>query len=604
MAVPEGFEVVPFEGKDVYVTTLPKGTLLFRGVNDLSKIHEDIFGVLQGEKYCLPPNYNVFFYPFPFADSAVGEYSHLLVYVVMNDIHLATFISPSPMVRGDRYQTKGNPIVSCANIPQNEHGCNLAGRDYDPCFAPAFRKTHAGVSGMIAIANMDRRNFMKIVTDYTVDTPLRNHLNKYLTTYVDATGNPGIPEIILYPFVGRPGEDIRHSKKQKIKEWYKTFADIASYRVWCTMERTDDGILDFLETVTTEGLHKSVVKLDKRTGFYVSEKDADEETKKHLVEIKVEEEWSMTKDAPEFRFKKGALPMLNITKETYEKALADIEPQISNQIRTQSVGRTEYADRLAHVLAEVVLIVMATAAGLYDYDTSDEYGNETIHEDFCPVNGSYKECADLIDQAMKDFPLVDEGLPVNEEEYGERLDGELEIGYSDDKQAEEVFKGWHPVVFHTLLNVSYDKESQTYDRPKMITFAQTLATRLLRSTLELGYKQMTEKYDDPLPAKIVMDHLLEVRDLLKFTSDYGEKPGWVNDAFYRRFGAPAGYFHGMIDDRWGDWTDELEDDEEEEEEEEEEKPEEKPAEKPAEKPEGGQRRRTYRVRRISLRRRR
>jgi hypothetical protein len=592
MAVPEGFKVVPFEGKDVYTTTLPKGTLLFRGVNDLSTIHRDIFGVLQDETYCLPPNYNVFFYPFPFVDSAVSDYSHLLVYVVIDDINLVTFISPSPMMRGDRHQAKGNPIVSCANIPKDEHGCNLVGRDYDPCFTPAFRKEYPALSGMIAIANMDRRNFMRIVTDYTVDTPLRSHLNKYLTTYVDATGNPGIPEIILHPLRARPDKDIRVSEKHKIKKWYETFAASASYRVWHTMERTDDAILEFLETITTEGLHKSVVKLDKRTGFYVSEKDADEETKKHLVDIKMGEEWSMTKDAPEFRFKKGALPMLNITKETYEKALADIEPRISNQIRTQSVGRTKYADRLAHVLAEVVLIVMATAAGLYYYDSSDEYGNETIHEDFCPVKGSYKECADLIDQAMKDFPLVDEGLPVNEEEYGERLDGRLEIGYTQNKTTEEVFEEWHPVVFDALLNGSYDKESQTYDRPKMITLAQTLATRLLRSTLELGYKQMTEKYDDPLPAKIVMDHLLEVRDLLKLTSDYGEKPGWVNDAFYRRFGAPAGYWYDTPDDRWGDWTDELEDDEEEEEEEEE------------EKPEGGQRRRTYRVRRTSLRRRR
>jgi hypothetical protein len=177
-AVPEGFKVVQFEGKNVYTTTLPRGTLLFRGVKDLSAIHEDLFGVLQGETYCLPPNYNVFFYPFPFVDSAVSDYSHLVVYVVMNDIKLATFISPSPMKRGDRHQDEGNPIVSCEKIPQDQHGCNLAGRPYDPCFTPEFRKEYPALSGMIAIANMDRRNFLRIANDYMVDTPLRSQLNK------------------------------------------------------------------------------------------------------------------------------------------------------------------------------------------------------------------------------------------------------------------------------------------------------------------------------------------------------------------------------------------------------------------------------------------
>jgi len=581
---PDGFTRIPFEGKDVYVTTLPKGTLLFRGVEDLSKITEDLFGVWQGKQYCLSPNYNVFFYPFPFADSTIIRYSHLLAYVVANDVNLATFISPSPMIRGDRYQAQGSPILSCGNIPKDEHGCGLEGRGYDPCFKPEFREAHPDVSGMIGIANMDRKTFVELVENYRVDTPLRRQLNKYLTTYVDATGKPGIPEVILHPFTKRLDTDILTPNTTKIVEWYKLVGKLASYRVWHTMKRDDDAILEFLETITTKGLYNSVVKLDKRTGFYVSENDADEETKKHLVGIKVEEEWTMSKDAPEFRFKKGVVPGFEITRESYETQLADVEAKIANQIRTQSVGRTKYADRLAHVLAEVVLIVMATASGLYYYDGIEE---DDAHVDFCPNNGSYDECAELIDKAVEDFPDVDETLPVNEEtEYGGELDGQLEMGYTQNKTTEAKFEEWHPVVFEALLNASYDKDSQTYNRTTMIEFAVTLATRLLRSTLELGYTQMSEKYDDPFPLKIVMDHLNEVADLLKFTSDYGEERGWVNDAFYRRFGAPTGYFHDMIDDRWGDWTDELEKEEEEE------------------PPEGGQRRRTYRVRRTSLRRRR
>ena len=601
-APPKGFTIIPFEGKDVYVTTLPKGTLLYRGVKTLDKIKQDLFGTPDATQYCLSPNYNVFFYPFPFADSIVGTYSHLLVYVVMNDINLATLISPSKMTRGDRHSGVG-AIVSCSTIPTDQHGCKLEGRDYDPCFKPAFRTAHPDVSGMIGFAGIDQSAFLQVVQNYREDTPVRHHLNKYLTTYVDATGKPGIPELVLYPFTHRQVADILTPTETKIVDWYTDHAATASYRVWHVMKRDDDSILEFLETSTTTGFNGSVVKLDKRTGFYVCEADADSETKKHLVDIRVGKEWAMTKDVPEFRFKKGVVPVLDFSDETYEKTLSSIEAKITNQIRKQSPGRTKYADRLAHVLAEVVLIVMATAAGLYYYEGLEEEGT---HEDFCPTNRSYDDCANLITEAIQDIPTDDAESPVNEEtEYGGKLDGALEVGYTKNKQTEAMFKSWHPSLVDALLNASYVKESQTYDRAKMIDVAATLAMYLLRSTMDLGYGQMVKTHGSKTYAtKIAMDHLKEVADLLTYQSDYGEEQGWVNDAFYRRFGAPDGYWHNTPTNYWGDWRDELDEEKDEEEEKPEEKPEEKSEEKPEEKPEGGYRRRTYRVRRTSLRRRR
>jgi hypothetical protein len=107
MADPAGFTLLPYtdtsglepEETSVYVTTLPKGTVLYRGVETTDKLYDDLYGVrTEDGSYCLPPEYNVFFYPFPFADVIVGNeggYSHVLVYVTLRDIKLATFLSPA-----------------------------------------------------------------------------------------------------------------------------------------------------------------------------------------------------------------------------------------------------------------------------------------------------------------------------------------------------------------------------------------------------------------------------------------------------------------------------------------------------------------------------
>ena len=51
-----------------YVTTIiPKGTLLFRGVSSIADLTGDFAGILSvNSTYCLYPNFNVFFYPYPF----------------------------------------------------------------------------------------------------------------------------------------------------------------------------------------------------------------------------------------------------------------------------------------------------------------------------------------------------------------------------------------------------------------------------------------------------------------------------------------------------------------------------------------------------------
>ena len=72
-SLPAGIEIRKYGEQDVQITTIPKGTLLFRAVSTIDRIREDIFGLRKGENHCLPPQYNVFFYPFPFADESIED---------------------------------------------------------------------------------------------------------------------------------------------------------------------------------------------------------------------------------------------------------------------------------------------------------------------------------------------------------------------------------------------------------------------------------------------------------------------------------------------------------------------------------------------------
>lgn len=583
MAEPEGFTLLPYTDTSgpepietsVYVTTLPKGTVLFRGVRTLDKLYDDVYGVQTKDgPYCLPPEYNVFFYPFPFADATVGSYSHVLVYVTMHDIKLATFLSPSPMIRGDRHQGTG-PIIACDKIAS--HGCGIAGRRYDPCFKPDFRAAHPDVSGMIGIADVDRREFLNRANNPFQGAPLRKYFNQYVSAYTDSTGKPGIPEVILHPLVTRGAADTLTPGDMELDTWYETHRDTASYSVWHTMPRDDANILSFLEESTGAGLDGLRVKLDARTGFYVREADADEETKAHLVDLRAEGgDWAMSRDTPGFRFQRGAIEVALSFEEL--KAKTDVlRERLSAAIR-EIRPRTPYANRMAHALAEAVLRVMVIPLGyytLFDLNGLHELDHDTICEDAQP-------CGRMLDAVLASLAYP-EG-ESEEEVVGETKDFDVYERYPIDNATDKergVFAEWQDIIRDKLLDVSFDPTTGLYDRPRMLESAAQLVSRLFRGSVNLARKTMLGRHETDEPARdFLTKGLEEVERLLDEHNDYGE-PGWVNIAFD----------HPYEDRRWVDWTDEDE--------------EEEGAEPAAEEepPTGARRRRTYRRRATSLRRR-
>ena len=595
MADPEGFTLLPYTDTSglepaetpVYVTTLPKGTVLYRGVETLDKLYDDLYGVrTEDGSYCLPPEYNVFFYPFPFADVIVGNeggYSHILVYVTLHDIKLATFLSPSPMIRGDRLHGQG-PITSCDKI--NPHGCGLAGRDYDPCFKPDFRAAHPDVSGMIGIADMDRRTFLEIVNDFKQGTPLRKYFNQYVSAYTDRSYRPGIPEVILHPLVARGGADTLTPRDTEIEAWYDTHVDTASYSLWRVLPREDKDILTFLEQSTGSGLDGLRVKLDTRTGFYVREADADEETKAHLVDLRAEgDDWAMSRATPGFRFQRGAID-IPLSFEEIDAKVAALRESLATAIR-ETHPRTPYANRMAHALAEALLRVMLITLGYYTLFDADGL-HEVKHDTICG-EGHLKTCGSMMDDALATLTYVEEEA---EEVVGETKDFDVKARYPIDNTVHgepEVFGKWQDIIRDRLLDDSFDLTTGLYDRPKMLESAAQLVSRLFSDSVDLARKMMAERYpgtDEPA-RDFLTKGLAEVERLLDDYNDYGDR-GWINLAFD----------HPYEDRRWVDWSDENGEEGEGEREwgGEEAEDEEKP-------PTGARRRRTYRRRATSLRRR-
>jgi hypothetical protein len=230
-------DTLPYE-----TIVIPKGTVLFRGINSTAAITSDFAGMLKGEKFCLHENYNVFFYPFPFISNTVATYPYMAIYVTMRDLKLINLVLPSKFNRGHGNAETGG-IVACNNI---KLGCNnTQGRDYDPCID--YRQVPNDISGMVAIANADAN---KLKTDRIGKQITQQYGNKYFTTYKDARNIVGVPEFILHPLADKTE---RTEAIPDFKPWYHANKGNFNYNYLHVMSNDYKPIQDLMDTFMSEG---------------------------------------------------------------------------------------------------------------------------------------------------------------------------------------------------------------------------------------------------------------------------------------------------------------------------------------------------------------
>lgn len=195
---------------------IKKGTVLFRIILLEEKAFlRDFYGKQEGTNdYCMPPNYNVFFYFNPFmSDTNLwhnGKWRKMFIYELQYDIEVLSFVKPCDVkpenypkyLREDQILEKKNILLKCNNFDF----CNglYKGIDSDYCFTLDFMKKNPNILGMINIVARDNKNLKEKIKNKKY-----RWITKFMYKYLNHNGEKGIPELSIYPFNKRNFNHIR-----------------------------------------------------------------------------------------------------------------------------------------------------------------------------------------------------------------------------------------------------------------------------------------------------------------------------------------------------------------------------------------------------------
>lgn len=284
-----------FENENVNITTLPKGTVLFKGFSDPSKMITDFVGWHKSgmESSYVWTNYNVFFYPYPFVVDQIGitgEKSYMVTYVLQNDVNVVLGLLPSKNSRSDRQSKDVTYMRSCDKIKVSNH---FEGISYDPCLNTDFIRQNKDVVGGIYLTSLD--------TDAQKQTGSYNiKYNKYRQYFQDRSNNTGVPEIILYPFKKRIMKEVEFNRQNsKNAAWMEEHIKDYNYMPINVTVHTAYSDSEFYEYVNNllspEGVETNLLgkktklhmTLDTKTQFYVIAEMASPETLKRCIPINI-----------------------------------------------------------------------------------------------------------------------------------------------------------------------------------------------------------------------------------------------------------------------------------------------------------------------------
>lgn len=208
-------DTIPYRNTSLIIQTIPKGTLLFRLVENSE---DDLRGVPIGdEKRCITPHYHVYFYPNPFMGSlAVGDWlkdiKDVHIYKTTRDLKVLLLISPSKYSRVHK-TVRNSFLKRCDAVPK---GCLPRKLDgYNPCLSDSIIKKHPDVVGIMSIAWRDANTLRKNRHKAT-----RKNL-KYFHYATDSYGIVSPPELALHPLAKRSAKDVISTTSEKLENNYE-----------------------------------------------------------------------------------------------------------------------------------------------------------------------------------------------------------------------------------------------------------------------------------------------------------------------------------------------------------------------------------------------
>jgi len=240
---------IKYKGDNVNIATLPKGTVLFRGYRGEQNIIDDYIGynTEKDNKTIIPEDYNVFFYPYPFA---VEEYFiNFKTFVIMSlqyDVQIVSQVYPSTNTHND--MNRGYEYVKPCKA-----------RPYDPCLTGGFMKEYPKVVGQIGLFPGDIKAMNAIYSG-------KEETFKYWKNFMDYNGYIGVPEVILYPFKERQKTKTFTEKDKTFESLNNRIKEYNYVPIAITNKENYKSIVDAL--LSEEGYNGMKMKMNPLTHMY------------------------------------------------------------------------------------------------------------------------------------------------------------------------------------------------------------------------------------------------------------------------------------------------------------------------------------------------
>ena len=222
-----GYETIQYGRMTIHTLTLPKHTILFRLTSNPSN---DLEGVLTNGVRCVIPNFNVYFYPNPFAaelafQKYLGEFDdNVYAYELEKDVRVVMLLNPSKYNRHSR--TQKNFLKPCSEVRKGCMPREL--KKYDICLEDEFIETFPWLVGILSNPVKD---FLAMKKE--LDKPANEPLRKYFHYARDSSNMTALPELALHPFA---------SRTSSVRE--------ANYSLLRTFRRGDPAIFQFMDSLT------------------------------------------------------------------------------------------------------------------------------------------------------------------------------------------------------------------------------------------------------------------------------------------------------------------------------------------------------------------
>ena len=204
-------------GSEFKTITIPKGTVLFRGItieDNNSHLHlfKDMLGQSKKEGvFEYAPTMNVFFFPAPYVSQCVNDYSVHIMYITNYDIELLLLLKPSETsrnIRHEPYKPDISLVSTCSSISK-EDKCGFKMTNYDPCFTDKLLNEFPNILGYITLAEADVGQF-KLQIEALRNQKSYNTIVQMLPCISsDSRELQGIPEIVLFPLHNRENKCAR-----------------------------------------------------------------------------------------------------------------------------------------------------------------------------------------------------------------------------------------------------------------------------------------------------------------------------------------------------------------------------------------------------------